>query len=173
MVSFEWQILRYLTGILDLALAMMADMETILVGDFNDFYVDDLTSDHNLVKMVHEPTRKSSISDIIFLSENLLFDYKNAPAISPPLSNSDNNTVLLQSSKCLNSSTRTVPVCDLSQSYLNADLCALEKIDFEAVNDCDDVNDMYAVSYSLLSKAISCIPVRYIRLSDKLWITLN
>ena len=63
----------------------------ILLGDFNDLEIFLLSGRHNLKQVVKEPTRGSSILDLI---TNLL-KYYQTPQLLPPLGSSDHNIVLM------------------------------------------------------------------------------
>lgn len=109
-------ILNYLTISTDEYLASHQNANVIIMGDFNDFDVEELSSALGLINVVADPTRNDSRLDHILLSDDLLCKYTIPAIVGPPLSTSDHNCVLLRSQCILLDTGRTATVYDLRRS---------------------------------------------------------
>ena len=77
--------------------------EVIVLGDFNDFNVEALCRDFNLMDIIREPTRGKNILDRIMISENLKPVYGNSQVShNAPIGKSDHMCLVLSPtiSKC-------------------------------------------------------------------------
>ena len=62
----------------------------VLLGDFNDFDVRNLTSNQNLKQVVKQPTRGSTILDVIVTNLDKVYS---SPSIIAPLGSSDHSII--------------------------------------------------------------------------------
>ncbi len=66
------------------------DHGLVFLGDFNDFDIRNITSNHSLKQIVNQPTRGNAILDLIITNLHNLYS---CPSILAPLGSSDHNVV--------------------------------------------------------------------------------
>ena len=81
---------EYLIDTTDCLRNKYQDCGIIILGDFNNFDLHNLASNHSLKQVVHLPTRGSAILDLIATNLHNLYE---KPYILAPLSTSDHNIV--------------------------------------------------------------------------------
>ena len=81
---------EYLINITDLIRNKHPDHGVVLLGDFNDFDIRNLTSNQNLKQVVKQPTRGSTVLDLIVTN---LDKIHSSPTIIAPLGSSDHSII--------------------------------------------------------------------------------
>jgi hypothetical protein len=81
---------QYLIDTLDSLRNKYPDCGLVVMGDFNDFDVAGLLSNHSLKQVVQEPTRGTAKLDLIITNLHNLYD---SPVVTTPLGASDHNSV--------------------------------------------------------------------------------
>ena len=118
----------------------------MIVGDFNHFRVDRLTSDLDLVDIVQEPTREKRILDHVLVSSELLNVYKpDCISYNPPIGKADHKTLIATPLNQPPSSTeaRYKAVYDFRDSNVMNLLRKANEMDWEDISSAKDVDDMW------------------------------
>ena len=153
------------------------DGEVIVAGDLNDFDVDSLCRNLDLVKKVTSPTRGDSILDHCLVSSGLELSYPDA-TVGPPLSTSrrgSHGQVLLQpyNPQFNSPQNRFYTVLDLRKPYVDAFLAMLSSSSFHEVYKLADIDTKVAAFYDILNSCLGCIPRTsiYMTSRDKPWMS--
>ena len=80
----------YLVSTIDTLRTQYPDCGIVLLGDFNDFNISNLLPCHSMKQVVDQPTRGTSILDLIITK---LFHLCQKPHVLAPLGTSDHNSV--------------------------------------------------------------------------------
>ena len=129
---------EHVINTIDLVRNLHPDHGLVILGDFNDFEIRTLIRSHNLKQAVGQPTRESTILDLIITNLHKLYDN---PTVLTPLGSSDHNIIHWVAS--INSNpghnTEAQSVKSLVGRYLNRVLMLLEDglprvIDFVTLN---------------------------------------
>lgn len=170
----KYAIDEYITSNCDYFLSSLYDFDLIICGDFNRFDSNSIVNHLDLVNLVKEPTRNLAMLDYLFVSYNLLTNYK--VEVSSPIANSDHNCVhatpTADSSK-LESIKK--PLYDLRQGNINHFVTELSAINWTPFYKSDhDVDEKCNLFHDLLFCMFhTCIPVRHVEMTakDKPWLT--
>ena len=168
----------FLISEFDHLLSLFPDDKFVIAGDFNDFQIEFLRENFNLVNCVTKATRGEAILDFICIDENLSAFYPDTADVGPPLKNSDHNCILLSPLRTLSpadssQNRRPTLVWDFRDSNVCEYLRRLSLVDFDVITKENTVNDMCSKLYDLLTECLLAIPCEPVLISsrDKPWMT--
>ena len=122
-------ILTFLTDNLDSILTKYPNYSVYITGDFNHLNTSPLSDSFDLLQIVNDPTRGSSLLDLALLSHSIADHFE--VNVGPPISTSDHATVHLRSTSTLSiSSGKTTIVHDLRSSNIINFVTSLEDTDW-------------------------------------------
>lgn len=173
-VSKQLTIDDYIISNVDEFLTKFPDYDLIITGDLNKFKLRHISQSLDLVSLVNEPTRGSSVLDHFLISSSISSDYK--VSVTAPIANSDHNSIsAMPESFTPLRIPLFKPLYDLRQSNVDCFLHCLSRINWtDFYLSADDLDRKCNVFHEILSGLVrECIPVTYVELceSDKPWIT--
>jgi len=144
--------------------------ENVLLGDFNCFNVESVTSQLSLTLIVEGATRGNSLLDKIFVSQHN--DGTNVEILDP-LHNSDHNKLLVTFESKQLTSACYKRLYDFRQSHLDDFILRIKNSNFFALLFHEDVNFKVDEFYKVIMDSLSLIPQKRISFSnrDKPWMT--
>ena len=151
--------------------------KTIIVGDFNHFRVDRLSSDLDLIDIVQHQTRGNNILDHILINRDLSAVYKPGDVVyDPPIGKSDHKTLVATPSNHSNQrkNSQLKVVYDFRDSNMRDLLQKAYNTNWEETQHTEDVSAMWRMFHSKLRLLLeSSIPQKTVLMNskDKSWIT--
>lgn len=170
--NLKSQCFDHLTNIIDSAMENYRNCQLFVMGDFNRVSSSVLENNFSLENIVHVPTRKDAILDLMLIPESLKLDYS-IPTVLDPLGSSDHAVLYLASSNPAPVDNVYKKVFDLRASNISPIGQLLQSIDFESLFSDLELNQMCSLFYDILNDSLSSLPFNIIRCSpnDKPWMT--
>jgi len=146
------------------------DYLNILLGDFNQFNVDAISSHLSLSNVVVEATRGDAVLDKVFVAES---DLEVLTAVLDPLQNSDHNKVVVSFKIQISKVFKFQEIYDFRHSNLSNFVQTLKNTDLSPILFADTPDSKLDLFYNFVSNCLEKIPKRKIRATnnDKKWIT--
>ena len=167
---------QYICECLDFLLETNPETSLFVCGDCNRYNFEFLTCYFNLVNIVQVPTFGNATLDKFFCDSSLhakLFVNAN-----PPLGNAVNahNVVMIHrnlTSEGGNVKVHLHKVYDLRESHMSIFRDVLSKADWSFLHHCDSVDKCVEYFYHMFYKALSSVPVSFVKFTPKTkpWIT--
>lgn len=165
---------QFVADVLDFLLQITPEANLYLCGDFNRYDFSFLNRDFSLENIVHVPTFQSATLDKFFCDIHSVSNF--CVQSSPPLGSAVNAHNVLVISRyvrkpCQNASFHKV--YDLRKSNVTAFCSRIAKTDWSIFSKFNHVNDCVDYFYECFFRAMSTIPVSYVKTTPntKPWIT--
>jgi len=149
----------------------------ILCGDFNRVSTMLIEGELDISNIVHDATRGDSTLDKIFISPSLTKFIKGVHCIDP-IASSDHNAIIVDplitnSMSKPNSKSPYTSVYDFRMSNLSLSETFFSSINWSLQFETQSISDTVDIFYSLISSALSYIPFKRIKRTekDKSWMT--
>ena len=163
---------------IDIHPAMHPKRDMMILGDFNNFNVRQLSSDLSVTDIIKKPTRGKNILDQIFISEKLKPVYNSEKVTyEAPIGKSDHLTLIVEPENYVEklNEIRKHTIYDYRESNLRSLMRTAKTIPWNnVVNPEDKVDkqweDLYSCIISLLNASIPQKTV-YLTPRDKTWMT--
>ena len=164
----------HIVDIFDYLLNLYPNANVHLCGDFNRYDFSFVSHHFNLVNIVNIPTFGNSILDKFFCDENVcdMFSAFSAPPLGSAI-NLHNVIFVSKSMHKLRNANHFRKVYDMRQSYVDAFCNYISQVDWSHIYSCSSVKDSLDFFYEHFQRAMSFIPVSYVKVGTrtKPWIT--